>query len=85
MRGESNQVHVLLFDLHRAPVVMSCTQGAHSATTTDPFSSNVTGFRVRAHLQRDPKGGELCSAMVKSWETVMEASRITDVQIVCPS
>lgn len=34
-------------------------------------------------LWRDPKGGELSVAMVKPWETVVEASHITDVQIVC--
>jgi len=36
-------------------------------------------------LWQDPKGGELCSAMVNPWETVVEASRNTDVQIVCRS
>jgi len=40
---------------------------------------------VRAHLQRDPKGGDLYPAMVKPWETVVEARHITDVQIVCLS
>ena len=33
--------------------------------------------------QKDPKGGELFAATAKSWETVMEAGRYTDVQIVC--
>jgi len=46
---------------------------------------NETGFSVRAHLRRDPKGGELYTTMVKPWETAVEASRITDVQIVCQS
>jgi len=36
-------------------------------------------------LWQDPKGGELCSAMVNPWETVVEPSRNTDVQIVCRS
>ena len=30
----------------------------------------------------DPKGGELCLEMLKPWETKVEDSRDTDVQIV---
>jgi len=57
-----------------------------SALTTVPlFFVSVTGLRVRARLQQDPKGGELCPVMVKPWETVVDASHITDVQIVCRS
>jgi len=34
---------------------------------------------------QDPKGGELYLVTVKPWETVVEAGRVTDVQIVCPN
>jgi len=37
------------------------------------------------HLQQDPKGGDLCLATAKPWETVVEAGHSTDVQIVCQS
>jgi len=42
------------------------------------------GFECE-HRRQDPKGGELYLTTVKSWETVMEAGRSTDVQIVCRS
>jgi len=42
------------------------------------------GFECEFRWQ-DPKGGELCRATVKPWETVVEAGHITDVQIVCLS
>jgi len=37
------------------------------------------------HVRQDPKGGELCLATVKPWETAVEAGHSTDVQIVCQS
>jgi len=37
------------------------------------------------HSQQDPKGGELCLATAKPWETVVDAGSSTDVQIVCQS
>jgi len=39
----------------------------------------------REHAQQDPKGGDLCQATAKPWETVVDAGTGTDVQIVCQS
>jgi len=36
-------------------------------------------------VQQDPKGGELYLITANPWETVVEAGRVTDVQIVCPN
>jgi len=46
------------------------------------WSIDGQGFEFE-HMQRDPKGGDLCPITVKPWETAVEAGRCTDVQIVC--
>jgi len=38
------------------------------------FWSNGQGSECE-HVQQDPKGGELCLATVKPWETAVEAGR----------
>ena len=57
------------------PVTVSLLHGTPVPVFSEP------GFEC---LQRpcDPKGGELCHSMTKPWETVVEVSSCSDVQIV---
>jgi len=54
------------------------------ATAAELFWSIGQRF-VCEHRRHDPKGGELCLATPKPWETAVEGGLSTDVQIVCSS
>jgi len=73
--------------------VMACVPRARAcARAGDTYACN--GRRIFwsigqdsecEHAQQDPKGGDLCQATAKPWETVVDAGTGTDVQIVCQS
>jgi len=62
-------------------VALSTATGFFQSIKTNHFAQKWTGL---CGLQ-DPKGGELYLVTAKPWETVVEAGRVTDVQIVCLS
>jgi len=55
------------------------------SATASGLSSEWTEFRVRVCVRQDPKGSELCTTMLKPWETAVDGSPYADVQIVCQS
>ena len=50
-------------------------------STVAPFYLHIRGA-ADEHTRWDPKDGELCLSRAKSEETLMEARKVTDVQIV---
>jgi len=48
---------------------------------TPALKSSGLGFEC-VQIPWDPKGGELYHSMTKPWETAVEVSRCSDVQIV---
>jgi len=65
-------------------VALSTATRFFQSIKTNHFAKKDRTLSASDGLQ-DPKGGELYLVTAKPWETVVEAGRVTDVQIVCLS